>query len=61
LLEKLERTDDALEIYRQYAQEYPLDKSSFAWQQVRRRLSELDPGAVPTASPVSPDVDALMP
>jgi tetratricopeptide (TPR) repeat protein len=62
LLEKLERSDEALEVYRQYAQEYPLDKSSFAWQQVRRRLSELDPGAVPSASPVSPSAgDFLLP
>jgi tetratricopeptide (TPR) repeat protein len=57
LLEKLDRTDDALEVYRQYAAEYPLEKSSIAWQQVRRRLSELDPTAVPSASPVSPDVE----
>jgi tetratricopeptide (TPR) repeat protein len=57
LLEKLDRTDDALEVYRQYAAEYPLEKSSIAWQQVRRRLSELDPSAVPSASPVSPDVE----
>jgi tetratricopeptide (TPR) repeat protein len=62
LLEKLERADDALEVYRTYAQEYPLDRSSFAWQQVRRRLSELDPEAVPTASPASPDMgDFVLP
>lgn len=54
LLEKLERADEALEVYRQYAQEYPLDKSSFAWQQVRRRLGELDPSQVPAESPASP-------
>ena len=61
LLEKLGRTDEALEVYRQYGQEYPLEKSSMAWQQVRRRLAELDPSALPAAAPVSPMEDFQLP
>lgn len=53
LLEKLGRQDEALEVYRQYVSEYPLEKSSFARKQVRDRLSELDPALVP-AEPAPP-------
>ena len=47
LLEAAGRTDEATEIYRQYGTEYPLDKASLARMQVRARLEELDPDAVP--------------
>ncbi len=47
LLEKAGRNDEALEIYKQYATEYPLDKASLAQAQVRERLGELDPSLVP--------------
>ncbi len=47
LLEGAGRTDEATEVYRLYATEYPLDKASLARMQVRARLEELDPDAVP--------------
>ncbi|MBX7082163.1 MAG: hypothetical protein K1X88_23345 [Nannocystaceae bacterium] len=47
LLERKGSKDEALTIYRQYATEFPLDKPSLAQQQVRERLGELDPTAVP--------------
>lgn len=47
LLESAGRNDEALEVYKQYATEYPLDKASIARAQVRERLGELDPSLVP--------------
>ncbi len=46
LLEALGRTEDATAVYRQYAQEYPLDQESVAKDQVIERLRELAPDAV---------------
>ncbi|MCA9655343.1 MAG: tetratricopeptide repeat protein [Myxococcales bacterium] len=53
LLEAAGRSDEALEVYKQYMAEYPLDRSSLAADQVRARLEELDPASVP-ALPESP-------
>lgn len=50
LLERLGRKDEALEVYRLYVGEYPLDRPSIARDDVRERLSELDPSAVPAAA-----------
>lgn len=47
LLEGAERTEDAIEAYKQYMAEYPLDRPSQARDQVRARLEELAPDAVP--------------
>jgi tetratricopeptide (TPR) repeat protein len=49
LLESQGKADAALEVYRLYATEYPLDKPSLARAQVRARLTELDPSLVPAA------------
>lgn len=49
LLEQQGKNDEALEVYRLYAGEYPLDKPSLARPQVRARLTELDPSLVPAA------------
>ncbi len=54
LLEHAGRGDEALEVYRTYATEYPLDKVSLAREQVRDRLAELDPSRVPA----DPSADA---
>jgi tetratricopeptide (TPR) repeat protein len=54
ILEALGRKDEALEVYKLYATEYPLDKSSLARNEVRARLSELDPSLVPA----EPDASA---
>lgn len=58
LLEKLERADEALEIYRQYNEEYPQTEMSLAQQEVRARLEALDPSAL--ASTASPDPAAIL-
>jgi hypothetical protein len=47
MLEALGRVDDATAVYKQYAQEYPLEQSSIAQVEVRERLTELDPASVP--------------
>lgn len=47
ILESAERGDEALAVYQQYAEEFPLDKASLASEEVRARLEELDPGSVP--------------
>ncbi len=47
ILEAMERKDEALEVFKQYATEYPLDKTSLARNEVRARLTELDPSLVP--------------
>ncbi|MEX1365399.1 MAG: hypothetical protein AB1Z98_19895 [Nannocystaceae bacterium] len=47
LLEGAERTDEALEVYKQYMAEYPLDTPSLAADEVRARMEALDPGSVP--------------
>ena len=54
ILEATGRKDDALEIYKQYATEYPLDKASLARNEVRARLSELDPSLVPAEADAPP-------
>jgi len=46
MLEALGRKDDALAVYQQYAQEFPLDQPSLAKAAVRERLAELDPSMV---------------
>jgi predicted negative regulator of RcsB-dependent stress response len=51
LLEQLERGDEALEVYKQYVAEYPLDQGSLARHLVTERLRELAPDMVPAASP----------
>jgi len=43
LLERMERKDDALAVYRTYIEEYPFTEHSIAREQVRGRLQELDP------------------
>lgn len=47
MLEASGQGDAALEIYRLYTTEYPLDQPSLSQIQVRARLQELDPEAVP--------------
>lgn len=47
LLEAAGRGDEALEVYKQYMEEYPLEQPSLASDEVRARLEELDPGSVP--------------
>ncbi|MEM7159234.1 MAG: tetratricopeptide repeat protein [Myxococcota bacterium] len=47
ILESAERGDEALAVYQQYAEEFPLDKPSLASDEVRARLEELDPSSVP--------------
>jgi tetratricopeptide (TPR) repeat protein len=47
LLEGSGQADAALELYKQYMTEYPLDKPSLARDQVRARLEALDPASVP--------------
>lgn len=47
LLEGAGRGPEALEVYKQYMAEYPLEKESLAREQVRARLEELDPTSVP--------------
>lgn len=46
MLERQGKTDAALEVYRQYIAEYPLEKPSLAQNEVRKRLEELDPKAL---------------
>lgn len=55
ILERQGKPEAALEVYRQYIAEYPLQQVSIAQTEVRRRLEELDPKAlagVPESSPV---------
>ncbi len=47
LLEGSGQTEAAIEGYKQYMAEYPLDKASLARDQVKARLEALDPSAVP--------------
>ena len=46
VLERQDKTDEALAIYRQYIAEFPLGVPSIAQSEVRKRLAELDPSAV---------------
>lgn len=57
LLEGSGQASAAIEIYKQYMAEYPLDKESLAREQVRARLEELDPASVPALP--EPDVPGL--
>ncbi len=50
VLERLGRRDDAVLRYRQYIEEYPLSEPSTVREEVRKRLLELDPSAVPAES-----------
>lgn len=55
MLERQGRTEAALEVYRQYIAEYPLQQPSIAQGEVRKRLEELDPQALAgQAAPESP-------
>jgi predicted negative regulator of RcsB-dependent stress response len=47
LLEGAGQGPAALEVYKQYMAEYPLDQPSLARESVRARLEELDPASVP--------------
>jgi predicted negative regulator of RcsB-dependent stress response len=47
ILEVQGRGDEALGVYKQYAEEYPLEEASIARQQVVDRLTELAPELVP--------------
>ncbi|MCH9688914.1 MAG: tetratricopeptide repeat protein [Deltaproteobacteria bacterium] len=58
LLEKAGRTDESIEVYKLYVEEYPLDKQSVASQQVRAHLEKLDPSAVPPL-PENPQIPGL--
>lgn len=51
LLERAGRKDDAIAVYRQYIEEYPLTQPSLASREVRTRLEELDPEALPDDLP----------
>lgn len=46
LLERQGKAEAALEVYRQYIAEYPLQQPSIAQSDVRKRLEELDPQAL---------------
>lgn len=65
LLERQDKTEAALEVYRQYIAEYPLQQPSLAQTDVRKRLEELDPQALagqPTPeSPLQVDEGAPSP
>lgn len=58
LLEAKGQTDAAIEAYKQYVAEYPLDQPSLARDAVRARLEALDPSAVPPL-PESPGLPGL--
>jgi tetratricopeptide (TPR) repeat protein len=60
LLERLERKDDALAAYQQYATEYPLTEPSLAKAAVRARLAELDPSMVLPAEPLPGGLEELL-
>jgi hypothetical protein len=47
ILEAVGRSDEALEVYKQYAEEYPLTEGSIAKHDVVERLQELAPDLVP--------------
>jgi predicted negative regulator of RcsB-dependent stress response len=47
ILEAADRKDDAIAVYEQYVEEYPLDQDSLAKPQVIERLRELKPELVP--------------
>lgn len=60
LLEAQGKADEALAVYRQYAEEYPLSDPSTARADVIGRLRELDPSAVPAGvepEGPSPEID----
>lgn len=46
ILERQGKTEAALEVYRQYIAEFPLQQPSIAQSEVRKRLEELDPKAL---------------
>jgi TolA-binding protein len=46
ILERQGKTEAALEVYRQYIAEYPMQQPSIAQSDVRKRLEELDPKAL---------------
>ncbi len=55
ILERQGKPEAALEVYRQYIAEFPLQQPSLAQAEVRARLEELDPKAlagVPDSSPI---------
>ena len=56
LLEAQGKSEQALEVYEQYVEEFPLDRSSMAQQQVKARLQELAPELVP-AEPEQPGLN----
>lgn len=58
ILEAAGRGEEALDVYKQYMDEYPLDGPSLAADSVRSRLEELDPGSVP-AAPATPGMGGL--
>jgi tetratricopeptide (TPR) repeat protein len=51
MLEAQGKTEAALEVYRQYLAEYPLQQPSIAQNEVRKRLEELDPQALAGQAP----------
>ena len=59
ILEAAERGDEALEIYKQYAEEYPLEESSIAKAEVVARLKELSPDLVPEGADAPPGLGGL--
>lgn len=54
LLEGSGQGPAALEVYKQYMAEYPLEAKSLARDQVRARLEELDPASVPALPEAGP-------
>ncbi len=54
VLERQDKSADALAVYRAYIAEFPLSAPSLAQSEVRRRLEELDPTAVVDPAPDSP-------
>lgn len=66
VLERLERRDEAVARYRQYAEEFPLQEPSLAREDVRDRMLEIDPDglaalAPPDPGPAAGDVEVLEP
>lgn len=54
LLEAAQRGDEALDVYKQYMDEYPFDEPSLASDAVRARLEQLDPASVPAVAAPGP-------
>lgn len=50
VLEALGRTEEAIEVYKTYATEYPFSETSLALEFVRERLAELAPDFVPPSA-----------